>query len=58
MHSVVFLVPGRIDVRTGGTIYDRRITEGLREHGWLVEVRAGRHVSLSPHRRRWRTPHG
>ncbi len=39
MHSVVFLVPGRIDVRTGGTIYDRRITEGLREHGWLVEVR-------------------
>src|SRR5687768_460211 len=39
MRSVVFLVPGRIDTRTGGYIYDRRMTEGLRQQGWSVEIR-------------------
>jgi glycosyltransferase involved in cell wall biosynthesis len=39
MRSVAFLVPGRIDTRTGGSIYDRRMTEGLRQQGWSVEVR-------------------
>ena len=39
MGSVVFVVPGPLDTRTGGSIYDRRMTEGLRQHGWSVEVR-------------------
>jgi len=33
-------VPGRIDTRTGGTIYDRRMAEGLGLLGWAVEVHA------------------
>lgn len=39
MRPVIFVVPGRIDSRTGGYIYDRRMIEGLRQHGWPVEVR-------------------
>ena len=39
MRSVVFIVPGQIDTRTGGYIYDRCMTDGLRQHGWSVEVR-------------------
>jgi glycosyltransferase involved in cell wall biosynthesis len=38
MHPVVFVVPGPIATRTGGFIYDRRMAEGLREHGWTVDV--------------------
>ncbi len=38
MPPVVLVVPGRLDARTGGSIYDRRIVEGLRRQGWLVEV--------------------
>ena len=38
MPPVVLVVPGRLDVRTGGSIYDRRIVEGLRQRGWFVEV--------------------
>jgi glycosyltransferase involved in cell wall biosynthesis len=38
MPSVAFLVPGRIETRTGGSIYDRRMTEGLRQRGWSVDV--------------------
>jgi len=38
MRSVVFLVPGSIETRTGGSIYDRRMTEGLRRHSWSVDV--------------------
>ena len=38
MASVVLVVPGRLDARTGGTIYDRRIVEGLRHRGWRVHV--------------------
>lgn len=33
-----FIVPGPLDQRTGGYIYDRRIVEGLRGVGWQVEV--------------------
>ncbi len=39
MRSVVLIVPGRLDTRTGGYLYDRRMTDGLRQHGWSVEVR-------------------
>lgn len=39
MRSVAFLVPGRIDTLTGGYIYDRRMTESLRQQGWSVDVR-------------------
>ncbi|BBK43265.1 glycosyl transferase [Allostella vacuolata] len=31
-------LPGRLDRRTGGTIYDRRIVLGLRRFGWQVAV--------------------
>jgi glycosyltransferase involved in cell wall biosynthesis len=33
-----FVVPGALDQRTGGYIYDRRIVEGLRTLGWSVRV--------------------
>jgi len=33
-----FVVPGRIDLRTGGYEYDRRIVSGLGEVGWTVNV--------------------
>ena len=36
--SVALLVPGSLETRTGGYIYDRRIVEGLRARGWAVEV--------------------
>ncbi len=39
MPSVVFVVPGPISTRSGGSIYDRRMTEGLRRRGWEVGVR-------------------
>jgi glycosyltransferase involved in cell wall biosynthesis len=32
------VVPGTIDQRTGGYIYDRRIVQGLRALGWTVQV--------------------
>jgi glycosyltransferase involved in cell wall biosynthesis len=36
---VTVIVPGRIETRTGGYIYDRRIAAGLRARGWTVEIR-------------------
>lgn len=39
MRSVVLVVPGRLDTPTGGYAYDRRMADGLRQHGWSVEVR-------------------
>jgi glycosyltransferase involved in cell wall biosynthesis len=33
-----FVVPGPLDQRTGGYIYDRRMVEGLRALGWAVRV--------------------
>lgn len=32
------VVPGPLDERTGGSIYDRRMVEGLRRRGWVVVV--------------------
>jgi glycosyltransferase involved in cell wall biosynthesis len=37
-RSIRLLVSGRLDQRTGGYIYDRRMAEGLRFRGWTVEV--------------------
>ena len=38
--AAVFVVPGNIDSRTGGYIYDRRIVEGLRARDWSVDVQS------------------
>lgn len=38
MSVLAFLVPGRLETRTGGYIYDRRMVEGLRGIGWTVSV--------------------
>jgi glycosyltransferase involved in cell wall biosynthesis len=32
------VVPGRLETRTGGSIYDRRMADGLRRQGWSVEI--------------------
>jgi glycosyltransferase involved in cell wall biosynthesis len=39
MRSATVLVPGSLDALTGGSIYDRRIVEGLRSQGWAITVR-------------------
>jgi glycosyltransferase involved in cell wall biosynthesis len=39
VRRVVLVVPGRLDTSTGGYGYDRRIVEGLRRPGWVVDVR-------------------
>jgi glycosyltransferase involved in cell wall biosynthesis len=38
MRPITFIVPGPITERTGGSIYDRRIADGLRQIGWPVDV--------------------
>jgi len=38
MRSATVLVPGPLDALTGGSIYDRRIIEGLRSQGWKIAV--------------------
>jgi glycosyltransferase involved in cell wall biosynthesis len=38
-RPVFLIVPGRLETRTGGYEYDRRMVEGLRALGWPVEVR-------------------
>ena len=38
MPRLYFAVPGGLDVRAGGAIYDRKVIEALREDGWWVEV--------------------
>ena len=48
MRSVILVIPGRLDTATGGYIYDRRMAEGLRQHGWSVEVREVDGSSPSP----------
>ena len=37
-RSLHVVVPGALNQRTGGYIYDRRIVEGLRSEGWPVTV--------------------
>ena len=36
--TVHFIVPGSLDQLTGGYLYDRRIVDGLRAHGWNVHL--------------------
>jgi glycosyltransferase involved in cell wall biosynthesis len=36
--AVQLVVPGPLDQRTGGYIYDRRVAEGLRALGWTLDV--------------------
>ena len=38
MGPIVLAAPGPLDARTGGYIYNRRIAEGLRHHGWPLDV--------------------
>jgi glycosyltransferase involved in cell wall biosynthesis len=37
-RAAVFVVPGDLDSRTGGYIYDRHIVDGLRASDWSVDV--------------------
>ncbi len=37
---VAFVVAAGLDAKTGGTIYDKKMAEGLRRLGWRVEVHA------------------
>jgi glycosyltransferase involved in cell wall biosynthesis len=39
MRSLVLVVPGRLDTRTGGYGYDRRLIAGLADLGWQASVR-------------------
>lgn len=39
MSSIVLIVPGPIETRTGGYEYDRRMAAGLRARGWSVTIR-------------------
>src|SRR4051812_9679472 len=38
-RPLTVIVPGRLETRTGGYEYDRRIVAGLREQGWPIAVR-------------------
>ena len=38
-HDVIFVVAGRLDARTGGSVYNRRIVETLCTQGWSADVR-------------------
>ena len=46
--AAVLVVPGRLDSRTGGYIYDRHIVDGLRAMNWVVDCEdAGRQLSAA-----------
>jgi len=36
--TAALVVPGNLDLRTGGYIYDRHVVDGLRAKGWSVDV--------------------
>jgi glycosyltransferase involved in cell wall biosynthesis len=36
--SAAFVVPGSLYTLTGGSIYDRRMVDGLRDIGWTIDV--------------------
>lgn len=36
--KLIFAVPGSITTRTGGSIYDRRVSAALRDRGWNVDI--------------------
>jgi glycosyltransferase involved in cell wall biosynthesis len=38
LPRLTFAVPGDIEARTGGTVYDRKVMEALREQGWWVDL--------------------
>lgn len=38
MPAAVYVVAGRLDQRTGGSIYNRRMVDALRARGWTVSV--------------------
>jgi glycosyltransferase involved in cell wall biosynthesis len=40
LPRLYFAVPGDIEARTGGTLYDRKAMEALRDAGWWVELLA------------------
>ena len=40
MSTLHLLLPGDLDIATGGTLYDRHIVQGLRALGWDLRVRS------------------
>ncbi|MGE0704467.1 MAG: glycosyltransferase family 4 protein [Vicinamibacterales bacterium] len=38
MRRIAFVVPGSLDMATGGSRYDRMMVQGLRERGWQVDT--------------------
>jgi glycosyltransferase involved in cell wall biosynthesis len=38
MRRAAFIVPGPLTTLTGGSVYDRRVIEGLRQRHWAIDV--------------------
>lgn len=39
MSTITYVVPGPLGARTGGSIYNRRMIDGLRARGWSIALR-------------------